>query len=125
MCCVGGIEPFARTTVIHHCRAMMIVLWGDQGSSVLAAYSHVHFSTRAQGRGTMGDSLHSKKNPARAGAFCFGRLYAAILFAAKSQPPTVLPPMPPEIFCWVYFHLTLENFRQRCSPKKEPVSMPG
>ncbi len=50
--------------------------------------------------------------------FCIERHaypYAATLFTAKSQPPSVLPPVPPAIFCCVYFHFTFENLRQRFS----------
>src|SRR5690606_17782220 len=49
----------------------------------------------------------------------------AIRFVAKSQPPAVLPLLPPPIFCWVYFQRTFENFRPRLSCGKSPPANDG
>src|SRR4051812_13878574 len=48
-----------------------------------------------------------------------------VLLLARSQPPEVLPPEPPPIFCWVYFHFTLENLRPRFSCRMSPAVTPG
>ena len=44
----------------------------------------------------------------------------AILFAERSQPPAVLPPAPPPIFCCVYFHVIFEYFNATCSLRMLP-----
>src|SRR5689334_13434047 len=49
----------------------------------------------------------------------------ATLFDDRSQPPEVLPPEPPPIFCWVYFHFTFENFRPTFSCMKSPSLTAG
>lgn len=49
----------------------------------------------------------------------------ATLLAAQSQPPTVLPPVPPLVICWVYFQTISLCFKLTCSPSSAPGSMPG
>lgn len=47
----------------------------------------------------------------------------AMRLLARSQPPVVLPAMPPVIRCCIYCQFTLENFNPTCSVRISPSLM--
>lgn len=42
--------------------------------------------------------------------------------AGAARSPTVAPPLPPLIFCWLYFHRTFENFNETLSDSSDSIS---